>query len=77
MRNIVAHSYGTVDPETTWEIIHDDIPDLKEYCQKIIIDSKLLQSEADITNSRLLTEEELDYRMEERFVRGTDAAEIS
>ena len=26
MRNIVAHSYGTVDPETTWEIITDDIP---------------------------------------------------
>lgn len=36
MRNIVAHSYGTVDPETTWEIIQDDIPALKEYCQKII-----------------------------------------
>nr|WP_325239241.1 HepT-like ribonuclease domain-containing protein [uncultured Oscillibacter sp.] len=29
MRNIVAHSYGTVDPETTWEIICDDIPRLK------------------------------------------------
>ena len=30
MRNIVAHSYGTVDPETTWEIITDDIPALKQ-----------------------------------------------
>ena len=36
MRNIVAHSYGTVDPETTWEIITDDIPTLKEYCETII-----------------------------------------
>ena len=36
MRNIVAHSYGTVDPETTWEIITDDIPTLKEYCEAII-----------------------------------------
>lgn len=32
MRNIVAHSYGTVDPETTWEIICADIPRLKNYC---------------------------------------------
>lgn len=32
MRNIVAHSYGTVDPEITWEIISEDIPDLKRYC---------------------------------------------
>jgi len=36
MRNIVAHSYGTVDPETTWEIITDDIPALKKYCEAII-----------------------------------------
>lgn len=37
MRNIVAHSYGSVDPETTWEIITDDIPDLKLYCTLIIV----------------------------------------
>lgn len=36
MRNIVAHSYGSVDPETTWEIITEDIPDLKRYCLEII-----------------------------------------
>ena len=36
MRNIVAHSYGTVDPEITWEIITDDIPVLKQYCSTII-----------------------------------------
>ena len=36
MRNIVAHSYGSVDPETTWEIITRDIPDLKRYCQVIL-----------------------------------------
>lgn len=36
MRNIVAHSYGSVDPEVTWEIITDDIPKLKKYCQTII-----------------------------------------
>ena len=36
MRNIVAHSYGSVDTETTWEIITSDIPDLKRYCQVIL-----------------------------------------
>ena len=36
MRNIVAHSYGTVDPETTWEILQYDIPALKSYCKDII-----------------------------------------
>ena len=36
MRNIVAHNYGTVDPETTWEIITEDIPELKKYCQAIL-----------------------------------------
>lgn len=36
MRNIVAHSYGSVDPETTWEIITDDIPELKKYCCSIL-----------------------------------------
>ena len=36
MRNIVAHSYGTVDPETTWEIITHDIPALQQYCLTVI-----------------------------------------
>lgn len=35
-RNIVAHSYGTVDPEITWEILTEDIPKLNVYCQQII-----------------------------------------
>lgn len=41
MRNIVAHSYGTVDPEITWEIIRDDIPALKAYCNSIIHESSI------------------------------------
>lgn len=36
MRNIVAHSYGTVDPEITWEILTEDIPELKAYCSRIL-----------------------------------------
>lgn len=40
MRNIVAHSYGTVDPEITWEILTEDIPKLKTYCKQIIAGSE-------------------------------------
>lgn len=35
-RNIVAHGYGSVDPEITWEIVQSDIPELKAYCRKVI-----------------------------------------
>lgn len=42
MRNIVAHHYGIVDPETSWEIMQEDIPVLKQYCQDIIDHQKLV-----------------------------------
>ena len=35
MRNIVAHSYGSVESETTWEIMTEDIPRLKQYCKTL------------------------------------------
>jgi uncharacterized protein with HEPN domain len=36
MRNIVAHRYGTIEMETTWETITEDIPKLKQYCNSIL-----------------------------------------
>ena len=36
MRNIVAHRYGTVDHTITWDVVENDIPALKEYCNKIL-----------------------------------------
>ena len=36
LRNIIAHNYGSIDAETTWEIIKDDIPDLKRFCMDIL-----------------------------------------
>jgi uncharacterized protein with HEPN domain len=36
MRNIVAHSYGSVDPASTWEIVIYDIPTLRQYCQSVL-----------------------------------------
>ena len=40
MRNIVTHSYGTVNPEITREILTEGIPKLKIYCQQIIEDAE-------------------------------------
>lgn len=39
MRNIVAHRYGTVDTTITWDVIHEDIPELKNYCMGIYKES--------------------------------------
>lgn len=36
MRNIVAHHYGEVDVETLWDVIIDDVPVLKKYCEEIL-----------------------------------------
>lgn len=34
MRNLVAHSYGTMDREIIWETILEDIPALKAFCDE-------------------------------------------
>ncbi len=39
VRNIIAHHYGSIDAEVTWDIMKDDIPDLKSYCQKQLNDN--------------------------------------
>ncbi|MCM1233250.1 MAG: DUF86 domain-containing protein [Ruminococcus flavefaciens] len=35
-RNIVAHAYGTIEPEVVWDIISNDLPALKNYCQTML-----------------------------------------
>lgn len=35
-RNIVAHAYGTVEPAIVWDIIMNDLPVLKSYCNTCI-----------------------------------------
>ena len=32
MRNIVAHAYGSISVQMTWETIEKDIPALKAFC---------------------------------------------
>lgn len=36
MRNIVAHRYGTVDHSITWDVVKNDIPLLKAFCESVI-----------------------------------------
>lgn len=36
MRNVVAHRYGAFDFDILWETVTDDIPVLKEFCERII-----------------------------------------
>ena len=36
VRNLVAHRYGTIDPELAWEILQADVPILKEKCVEIL-----------------------------------------
>lgn len=36
LRNIIAHHYGAIDAETTWEIIQDDLPSLRSFCQNTL-----------------------------------------
>ncbi len=32
MRNIVAHAYGSISVQMTWETIEQDIPALRAFC---------------------------------------------
>lgn len=36
MRNIVAHGYGSLDSDTTWKTIKEDIPFLKDFCLRML-----------------------------------------
>lgn len=46
MRNVVAHKYGSIDVETMWETLQDDIIVLRNYCDSIYKSYILLQQEA-------------------------------
>ncbi len=39
-RNIIAHAYGTVEPSVVWEIITEELSELKEYCQECMSEEK-------------------------------------
>ena len=39
VRNIIAHHYGSVDSEVTWDIVTDDIPNLIIHCHKQLVEN--------------------------------------
>jgi uncharacterized protein with HEPN domain len=38
MRHVLVHGYYTIDPETLWETIEHDIPELKPWVEKYLED---------------------------------------
>ena len=38
MRHVLVHGYYTIDPESLWATIEDDIPELKCWIEKYVLD---------------------------------------
>ena len=36
LRNLIAHHYGAVDVETAWDIVENDIPVMRSFCETLI-----------------------------------------
>ena len=45
MRNVVAHGYGSLDADTTWRTIKEDILELKKFCLEKLQADTLQQKE--------------------------------
>ena len=45
MRNVAAHRYGDIDLETLWGTITTNIPALREYCDTIISQYRVLHQD--------------------------------
>lgn len=41
LRNITAHNYENIIDDIIWEIIHDDVPEIREYLEKILFNWNL------------------------------------
>jgi len=39
LRNLVAHEYGELDGDLLWEIVTEDIPALKQFCEQTIAEN--------------------------------------
>lgn len=42
MRNLVAHSYGSMNREIIWETAVNDIPTLKQFCEEQLAENRKL-----------------------------------
>ena len=37
-RHRIVHAYDSIDADYLWDAINNDVPKLKEYCKKILVD---------------------------------------
>ena len=38
MRNIFVHNYDNINTAEAWNTLVDDIPELKSYCERVLLD---------------------------------------
>ena len=36
LRNVTAHNYENIIDDIIWEVMHEDVPEIKEYLEKIL-----------------------------------------
>ena len=36
LRNVTAHNYENIIDDIIWEVMHEDIPEIKEYLEKVL-----------------------------------------
>lgn len=41
LRNVTAHNYENIIDDIIWEVMHDDVPEIKEYLEKNSLSLKL------------------------------------
>lgn len=46
MRNLFAHDYDNMNYEEVWETITGDVPALKAFCKRVLLDNELLNQPA-------------------------------
>jgi len=46
MRNIMAHKYGDITISILWEAINEDVPELCDYCNRILEKYRVLEQPA-------------------------------
>ncbi len=36
LRNVIVHNYENIIDDIIWEVMHEDVPEIKEYLEKIL-----------------------------------------
>jgi uncharacterized protein with HEPN domain len=55
MRNVVAHHYGKMDETLLFEIVHQDVPELESFLEKLLAQPNLFDSEQEPSDRPSMT----------------------